>query len=80
MATIDNIRNGLIDKILTIQNKEFLKALNTHISSSAWGSEIVKLLGEQKQILQMNEGDILNGRLISQNEMDRRNLEWLNAL
>ena len=80
MATVDKIRNGLIDKILTIRNKEYLEALDKIISSSTSHSEIVKLTDEQKQMLQMSEEDIANGRLISQDEMDKRNLEWLNAM
>ncbi|MBO0591218.1 hypothetical protein I2486_07330 [Cellulophaga sp. E16_2] len=80
MATVDNIRNGLIDKILTIRNKEFLEALDKIISSSSLETEIVELSDEQKQMLQMGEDDIANGRLISQNEMDKRNLKWLNAM
>lgn len=80
MATVDKIRNGLIDKILTIRNKEFLEALDKLISSSSSETEIVKLSNEQKQMLQMSEEDITNGRLISQDEMDKRNLEWLNAM
>ena len=80
MATVDNIRNGLIDKILTIRNKEFLEALDKIISSSSLETEIVELSDEQKQMLQMGENDIANGRLISQNEMDKRNLKWLNTM
>ncbi|SEG19910.1 hypothetical protein SAMN03080598_02863 [Algoriphagus boritolerans DSM 17298 = JCM 18970] len=33
MPTIEKIRNGLIDKILSIQNKDFLEALDKIISS-----------------------------------------------
>ncbi|ADV48755.1 hypothetical protein Celal_1442 [Cellulophaga algicola DSM 14237] len=80
MATVDKIRNGLIDKILTIRNKEFLEALDKIISSSSLETEIVELSDEQKQMLQMGENDIANGRLISQNEMDKRNLKWLNTM
>lgn len=80
MATVDKIRNGLIDKILTIRNKEFLEALDKIITSSSSATEIVELSDEQKQMLQMSEEDVTHGRLISQNEMDRRNLEWLNAM
>jgi len=80
MATVDKIRNGLIDKILTIRNKEFLEALDKLISSSASETEIVKLSDEQKQMLEMSEDDIENGRLISQDVMNKRNLEWLNAM
>ncbi|MEM7484489.1 MAG: hypothetical protein AAF348_04710 [Bacteroidota bacterium] len=80
MATVDKIRNELIGKILTIRNKEFLEALDKLISSSSSETEIVELSDEQKQMLQMSEEDIQNGSLISQDEMDKRNLEWLNAM
>jgi hypothetical protein len=80
MATIEKIRNGLIDKINAIKDEEFLKELDKLISSSASASELVKLTAEQKKMLQMSEEDIKNGRLISQEKMDLRNLEWLNAL
>ena len=78
MATVDKIRNNLIDKIISIRDKEFLEALDKFISSSASESDIVELTDEQKQMLQMSENDIENGRLISQDEMNKRNLEWLN--
>lgn len=80
MATVDKIRNGLIDKILSIKNKDFLVALDKLISSSASESEIVELSDEQKIMLEMSEEDIKNGKLISQDAMDKRNLEWLNAM
>ncbi len=80
MATVDKIRSGLIDKILTIKNKEFLVALDKLISSSSADNEIAELTNEQKEILEMSEADIKNGRLISQEAMDKRNLEWLNEL
>lgn len=80
MATVDKIRTGLIDKILTIRNKEFLQALDTLVSSSSTDSDIVELTAEQKEILEMSESDIKNGRLISQEAMDKRNMEWLNGL
>ena len=80
MATIDNIRNGLIDKILSIKNKDFLQALDNLIASSSSSSELVELTNEQKIMLEMSEEDIKNGKLISQEAMNKRNLEWLNAM
>ncbi len=77
MAAVDKIRNGLIDKILSIKNKDFLEALDKLISSSAYDSDIVELTKEQKAMLEMSEDDIENGRLIPQEAMDKRNLEWL---
>lgn len=80
MATVDKIRSGLIDKILTIRNKDFLIALDNLISSSSTDNELMELTTEQKKMLEMSELDIQNGRLISQEAMDKRNLEWLNGL
>ena len=80
MATIDNIRLGLIDKILSIKNKDFLEALDKLISSSESESEIVELTEEQKLMLEMSENDIKLGKLISQDAMNKRNQEWLDAI
>lgn len=80
MATVEKIRSELIDKILSIKNKEILLALDSLITSNASNTDIVKLTDEQKEMLDMSEDDIANGRLISQEAMDKRNLEWLNAL
>jgi hypothetical protein len=80
MATIENVRNGLIDKILTIKNKEFLLALDKLISSSSSESDSVQLTGDQRAMLEMSEQDIKDGKLISQEAMQKRNLEWLDAM
>ena len=80
MATVEKIRNGLINKILSIQNKDFLEALDKLITTSASESEFVALTDEQKIMLEISEQDIKNGNLISQEAMDKRNLEWLNAM
>jgi archaellum component FlaF (FlaF/FlaG flagellin family) len=80
MATIENVRNGLIDKILTIRNKEFLVALDKLISSSSSESDSVQLTSEQRAMLEMSEQDIKDGKLISQDAMQKRNLEWLDAM
>ncbi len=78
MATVDKIRNELIDKILSIQNKDFLEALDKLVSSTVSKDQPVILSEEQKMMLEMSEEDIKNGRLVSQEEMVKRNLEWLN--
>ena len=79
MATVDNIRNGLIDKILAIKNKDFLEALDRIVSTSSSNEEVVHLTDSQKEMLRISEDDIANGRIISQDEMMKRNLEWLDG-
>ena len=80
MSSTNKIRSGLIDKILSIKNRDFLEALDQLVSTSSSESEIVELSNEQKTMLEMSEKDIKNGQLISQEAMDRRNSEWLNAM
>jgi hypothetical protein len=80
MATVENIRSELIEKILTIKNKEFLKALDKLISTSSSEGDVVSLTEDQKEMLKMSEEDIKEGRLISQEAMNKRNLEWLNEI
>ena len=80
MATVENIRNGLIDKTLSIKNRDILEALDRLISVSSLESDIILLTDEQKILLEMSEKDIEAGDLISQEAMDKRNLEFLDKI
>ena len=80
MAVVDKIRNRIIDKILTIKDKEVLESLDRMINSTSIESGTIELSEEQKLMLEMSDEDIKKGRLISQDAMIKRNLEWLNAL
>jgi len=42
-------------------------------------SEIEVLTVEQKSMLKMSERDVKDGNLISQDQIMKRNLQWLNA-
>ena len=77
MKPVDNIRNGLIDKLLAIQSKDFLLALDKLLASSGAKGEVVALTEEQKIMLQMSEADIQNGDLLSEKELDQQDKEWL---
>ena len=50
------------------------------ISSSSTDAQIVELTKEQKLMMEMSEKVIKNGNLLAQKAMDKRNLEWLNAM
>ncbi|WP_373398404.1 hypothetical protein V8V91_01205 [Algoriphagus halophilus] len=58
MATVENLRNGLIDKILSINNREFLEALDKLISSSSPELDQKELTKVQKTLLEMSVEDI----------------------
>lgn len=77
MASIDNIRNNLIDKLLTITNKDFLSALDKLVEKSSIENDTISLTEEQKLMLHLSDQDIKNGRLITQEQLDKEDLEWL---
>lgn len=80
MATIDNLRNSIIDKLLTITNKDSLSALHKLVENSQVEEDIVKLTEEQKLMLQLSDNDILNNKLISQSQLDKNDRKWLKDL
>jgi hypothetical protein len=78
MRTVQDIRNDIIDKVLAIQGEDILLELDHIIEAISIESEIIAITREQKEMLEMSEDDIKQGRIISQEDMVRRNLEWLN--
>ncbi len=80
MANIDTIRNGIIDKLLTISNKDYLSALYRLVESSSIDEDKVKLTEEQILMLKLSDKDIKNGKLISQSQLDKDDLKWLKEL
>ena len=80
MDTADNIRNNIIDKLLTISNKEYLTALYKLISKSSVENDAIQLSDDQLLMLNMSEDDIKNNRIVSQEELDKLDLEWLKNL
>jgi hypothetical protein len=80
MDAIEKVRYNLIDKIISINNQGFLEALDQLIVTRASQMEKIEVSIEQKLLLEKSEDDIKNGRLISQEEMSNRNIEWLNSM
>ena len=77
MSTTDILRNNIIDKLLTINNRDYLSALYQLVNSSSVSPDSVKLTDEQILMLQLSDQDIQNGRLISQEQLDKDDLQWL---
>jgi hypothetical protein len=76
MATVGNIRNSLINKILAIGDKEVLLALDKLIDAKGSDDE-VPLTDEQIILLEMSEDDIENGRMVAEKELFYKKREWL---
>jgi hypothetical protein len=78
MSQADIIRNGLIDKLLAISDKDYLLALSRLVESSSVNNEKITFTPEQLLMLQMSENDIANGHVSTQEELDKSDLKWLN--
>ena len=77
MTTLDILKNNLIDRIIATKNESLLNAIDT-IFKSVRLKEEVKLSSEQIEMLMMSENDIECGKLISEDELKKTDLEWLN--
>ena len=77
MANTSDIRNRLIDTLMTINNPEYLQALEKMIKSSNVEEEEVRLTEDQKIMLSMSDADISNGNVIGHEQLNERELQWL---
>lgn len=80
MTATDNVRNSIIDKLLTITDKDYLAALYQLIHKSKMNENKIQLSEEQILMLNMSEEDILHARLTSHEELDKADIEWLKTL
>lgn len=77
MTQADSIRNSIIDKLLTISNKEQLSALYLLVEKSAPNNDVIQLSPEQSLLLQLSDKDIQEGKTIDQDRLDKDDLLWL---
>jgi hypothetical protein len=80
MNATNNLRNLIIDKLLTITNEEYLTALYHLIDKSVVNEDVVELSESQILMLNLSEEDMKNHRFLSQEELDKKDLEWLKSL
>ena len=76
MTALENIKNGLIDRILATKNEKLLQAITT-IFESTHEDELIDFTPEQLKMLAMSEDDIANGRIVSEDDLKASDLEWL---
>jgi len=80
MEATDILRNNIIDKLLTITDADYLSAIYELVERSSSDNNTVKLTEEQILMLQLSDKDILNGILISQDQLDKEDRQWLKEL
>jgi hypothetical protein len=58
MATVNEIRNRVIDSLMSIKDPHYLKALEDMINTSNVEHSVIPLTEEQKIMLAMSDDDI----------------------
>lgn len=76
MNSLDSIKNSLIDQILATNNEELLKTVFSIFKIAKTEYQIM-LTPEQKEMLMLGEKDIEYGNLVSSDELDKLDKEWL---
>ncbi len=75
MNQTDIIRNSIIDKLITISNRDYLNAIFKIVDNSSVVADKIYLSAEQKILLQLSEDDIKENRIISETEMNKSDLK-----
>lgn len=76
MTTLDKIKIKLIDKINHTENEQLLSVIDNLFDISNTGKKL-NLNEYQIKMLEMSERDIENGDLISAEELERLDSEWM---
>ena len=75
MSTAEQLRNKIIDELLTINDADQLANLKKIVTEQS--NHLVKVSFDQKEALLKSEEDISAGRLYSNEEVEKDDQEWL---
>jgi hypothetical protein len=76
MSPLETIKSNLINHIMATKNEKILHAIENLFESNKI-EETYNLSSQEIEILQMSEADILNGNLVSEEELDEQDRKWL---
>lgn len=78
MATLENLKYKLIQRIKNTENTKLLLEIEEFLDSEDLKKEdTVQFSHEQEELLNWGEEDLKNGRVISQEELDNSDAEWI---
>ena len=76
MKGIQKIKTRLINRILATNNESLLDAVDV-ILATVQPLEILSLSEEQIEMLMMSEVDIASGKVLSEEELDNLDAQWM---
>ena len=77
MASIDTHKTALIKRILEVNNQKILTSIDLFLNNNS-SNEIITASVEQKKSILQGIKDIKSGNFYSQEEIDKKDLQWLN--
>jgi hypothetical protein len=76
MTPLETIKNNLIDHIKATKNEKILHAIENLFKLDK-SEETYNLSSQEIEMLAMSEADIINGNLVSEQELDEQDKKWL---
>ena len=73
----EQLKNLVIDRISEIEDENFLQAIKTILDTNTVAGSIYKLTEEQKQKVMIGLTQLDNGQIISNEELEQEEDEWL---
>jgi len=78
MTQASNLKYRLLDKLISVQDLNLLEKVNELIGNVDVNRSVFKITEGQKNMLMKSEEDIVNGELISDEELNEEEDKWLN--
>lgn len=76
---VNDLKYNLLDKLISVQDIGILQKINDLIGGVDINSPIFKVTDAQKQMLMKSEEDIRNGNVISNDDLNAEEDQWLNG-
>jgi hypothetical protein len=75
----NNLKYTLLDKLISIRDISILEKVNNLLGNVDINKPVFKVTDAQKQMLMKSEEDIRNGNVISDDELNAEEDQWLNG-
>ncbi len=72
-----NLKNGLLDKLISIGDNNLLEKVNDLIGNVDINTSVFKVTVSQKGMLIKSEKDIYDGNFLSNDELNEEEDKWL---
>jgi len=76
---VNDLKYNLLDKLISVRDINILQKINDLIGNVDVNSPVFKVTDAQKQMLMKSEEDIRNGNIISDDQLNAEEDQWLNG-